>query len=71
MTTNQSIPLKVLRARLNLTQGDLAARVGVTKQTICAIERGHTLGQKTLAKVSALYPDEATSWTELVHPAYQ
>jgi putative transcriptional regulator len=32
--------VKELRARHNLTQEDLAARVGVTRQTIIAIEKG-------------------------------
>jgi putative transcriptional regulator len=32
--------LKELRARHNMTQEDLAAKVGVSRQTIVAIERG-------------------------------
>ena len=33
--------LKQHRARLDLTQEDLAERVGVRRQTILAIEKGH------------------------------
>lgn len=32
--------VKELRARFNLTQGELAERVGVTRQTIVALEKG-------------------------------
>ena len=32
--------LKELRARSNLTQKDLSERVGVTRQTIIALEKG-------------------------------
>ncbi|WP_438311366.1 helix-turn-helix transcriptional regulator [Sporosarcina sp. FA9] len=32
--------VKELRARLSLTQGELADRVGVTRQTIVALEKG-------------------------------
>ena len=32
--------IKVERAKLNITQGDLADRLGVTRQTINAIELG-------------------------------
>lgn len=32
--------VKELRARFNLTQGVLAEQVGVTRQTIAAIEKG-------------------------------
>jgi putative transcriptional regulator len=32
--------IKELRARENLTQGDLAEKVGATRQTILYIERG-------------------------------
>ncbi len=37
MLTNR---VKELRARFNLTQGDLALRVGVTRQTIISLEKG-------------------------------
>ncbi|WP_029594608.1 MULTISPECIES: helix-turn-helix transcriptional regulator [Exiguobacterium] len=32
--------VKELRARHQLTQGDLAAKVGVTRQTIISLEKG-------------------------------
>jgi putative transcriptional regulator len=32
--------VKELRARYNLTQGDLADKVGVTRQTIVSLEKG-------------------------------
>lgn len=32
--------VKELRARFNLTQGELAERVGVTRQTIVSLEKG-------------------------------
>jgi putative transcriptional regulator len=41
--------LKQHRARLNLTQEDLARRVGVRRQTILAIEKGHYLPSALLA----------------------
>jgi putative transcriptional regulator len=37
------------RARLNLTQQDLAERVGVRRQTILAIEKGHYVPSTLLA----------------------
>ncbi len=41
--------LKQHRARLNLTQEDLAGRVGVRRQTILAIEKGHYVPSTVLA----------------------
>lgn len=32
--------VKELRARFNMTQGDLADKVGVTRQTIVSLEKG-------------------------------
>lgn len=32
--------VRELRARFNMTQGELAVRVGVTRQTIVALEKG-------------------------------
>ena len=32
--------VKELRARFNLTQGDLAEKTGVTRQTIVSLEKG-------------------------------
>jgi putative transcriptional regulator len=37
------------RARLDLTQQDLAERVGVRRQTILAIEKGHYIPSALLA----------------------
>jgi putative transcriptional regulator len=41
--------VKQHRARLDLTQEDLAARVGVRRQTILAIEKGHYVPSALLA----------------------
>lgn len=41
--------LKLLRQTMNWTQDDLAKRVGVTRQTITAIESGKKSPSKTLA----------------------
>jgi putative transcriptional regulator len=41
--------VKQHRARLDLTQEDLAARVGVRRQTILAIEKGHFIPSALLA----------------------
>jgi putative transcriptional regulator len=41
--------LKQHRARLDLTQEDLGARVGVRRQTILAIEKGHYVPSALLA----------------------
>ena len=41
--------LKVLRAMHELTQGDLADRVGVTRKSINAIERGRFVPSTELA----------------------
>lgn len=41
--------IKQHRARLDLTQEDLAARVGVRRQTILAIEKGHFIPSALLA----------------------
>ena len=37
------------RARLDLTQQDLAERIGVRRQTILAIEKGHYIPSALLA----------------------
>jgi putative transcriptional regulator len=41
--------LRQHRARLNLTQEDLSRRVGVRRQTILAIEKGHYVPSTLLA----------------------
>jgi putative transcriptional regulator len=41
--------VKQHRARLDLTQQDLAERVGVRRQTILAIEKGHFIPSALLA----------------------
>ncbi len=41
--------IKQHRARLNLTQQDLAERVNVRRQTILAIEKGHFIPSTLLA----------------------
>lgn len=41
--------LKVHRARLDLTQEQLADRIGVTRKSINAIERGHFVPSTVLA----------------------
>lgn len=41
--------LKVHRARLNLTQADLADRVGVTRKTINSVENGVYVPSTVLA----------------------
>ena len=41
--------IKQHRARLNLTQQDLAESVGVRRQTIIAIEKGHFIPSTMLA----------------------
>lgn len=41
--------IKQHRARLNLTQQDLGERVGVRRQTIIAIEKGHFIPSSLLA----------------------
>jgi putative transcriptional regulator len=41
--------VKQHRARLDLTQQDLAERVGVRRQTVLAIEKGHFIPSALLA----------------------
>ena len=54
--------VKQHRARLDLTQEDLARRVGVRRQTILAIEKGHyvpsTLHAFRIALVLGMAVDE-------------
>ncbi len=47
--------LKVARAERNLTQEDLALLAGVTRQTVCAIERSQYNPSTLLALTLALH----------------
>ncbi|MEZ0539298.1 helix-turn-helix transcriptional regulator [Fibrella arboris] len=48
--------LKVARAEANLSQGDLAERIGVSRQTINSIETGRYVPSTVLAlKVAAVF----------------
>lgn len=49
MPENFHVLLKVARVRADLTQEELAARVGVTRKTINTIERGHFVPSTLLA----------------------
>ena len=49
MPENFYVLLKVARARADLTQEQLAAKVGVTRKTINTIERGHFVPSTLLA----------------------
>lgn len=48
--------IKVERAKLNITQSELAERIGVSRQTINSIEIGRYIPSTTLAlKLSRLF----------------
>jgi putative transcriptional regulator len=47
--------IKILRAGKNLTQEELADKVGVTRQTIIAIEKGNYIPSLELAYKIALF----------------
>ena len=49
MPENFSVHLKLARTKADLTQEELAARVGVTRKTINTIERGHFVPSTLLA----------------------
>lgn len=49
MPENFYVLLKLARTRADLTQEELAARVGVTRKTINTIERGHFIPSTLLA----------------------
>lgn len=49
MPENFYVLLKLARVRADLTQEELAARVGVTRKTINTIERGHFVPSTLLA----------------------
>lgn len=50
--------VKELRAKHQLTQGDLAAKVGVTRQTIISLEKGSYIPSLLLAMHLATVFDE-------------
>ncbi|OUS03141.1 transcriptional regulator [Flavobacteriales bacterium 33_180_T64] len=48
--------IKIERARYNLTQGDLAEKIGVSRQSINAIEKGKYVPSTVLAiKMAQLF----------------
>ncbi|WP_298761538.1 helix-turn-helix transcriptional regulator [uncultured Psychroserpens sp.] len=48
--------IKIERARHNMTQGDLAERIGVSRQSINAIEKGKYVPSALLAiKIAKLF----------------
>jgi len=48
--------IKIERARHNLTQGDLAVKIGVSRQSINAIEKGKYVPSALLAiKIAQLF----------------
>ena len=51
----KNLKLKAARAALDMTQADLAAVVGVSRQTINAIEKGSTTPPSTFAAVSVKF----------------
>ena len=50
--------LKVARAEKDLSQGDLAEMVGVSRQTICSIEKGQFCPTAKLALVLCIALDK-------------
>ena len=62
--------VKQHRARLDLTQQDLAARVGVRRQTILAIEKGHYVPSALLAfRIAQVFGMKVDDLFELVDEA--
>lgn len=49
MTEHLATTMKVQRARLDLTQAELADRAGVTRKSVNAIEAGHMVPSTILA----------------------
>jgi len=49
MTEHLTTTMKVQRARLDLTQAELAERAGVTRKSVNAIEAGHMVPSTILA----------------------
>jgi DNA-binding XRE family transcriptional regulator len=50
---------KDLRERLNLTQGELASRLGVTRKTINARENGAKITEEAALAIGALFRDSS------------
>lgn len=60
--------LKVERAILNITQGELAEKIGVSRQTIHAIEAGKYVPSTVLAlKLARLFNKPVESFFTLEH----
>jgi len=60
--------LKVERAILDITQEDLAKRVGVSRQTINSIENGKYIPSTVLAlKLSAVFNKPVNDFCQLEH----
>jgi putative transcriptional regulator len=60
--------LKVERAILNITQGELAEKIGVSRQTINAIEAGKYVPSTVLAlKLAKLFSKPVESFFTLEH----
>ncbi len=58
--------LKVQRAIKNLTQDDVAKKIGVSRQTINSIEKGRYVPSSVLAlKLSALFETPVNDFFEL------
>ncbi len=58
--------LKVERAKLNITQGELADKIGVSRQTINAMELGKYAPSTLLAlKISAVFNKPVNAIFEL------
>ncbi|MFT5914967.1 MAG: putative transcriptional regulator [Bacteroidia bacterium] len=58
--------LKVERAKLDLTQADLAEKIGVSRQTINSIEKNRYVPSTVLAlKLSALFGVHINEFFEL------
>ena len=63
---NMKNTLKVERAKLNLTQEDLAKRIGVSRQTINSIEKGRYIPSTLLTlKMSRVFGVPVNSFFEL------
>lgn len=43
-------PVKIIRERLLMTQEDLATRLGISRQMVCAYEKGRSLPRYEIVK---------------------